>query len=142
MSSQVVKIMADLVSQTIATSSDPRRYELEQMEKQKAIIDRKACSLVRGELYCGLGFIVLQTLGLMRLTFWDLSWDVMEPICFFVTSLHFTAAYTFFIRTSSEPSFEGFYNQRFKARQRNVMKAEGFDMNKYNELCKVVQYKY
>lgn len=134
---QVVKRMTDLVLQTIATPSNMKIHELEQMAKHKAVIDEKACSLVRGELYCGLGFIVLQTLGLMRLTFWELSWDVMEPICFFVTSLHFAAAYAFFLRTSTEPSFEGFYKQRLMVRQKKVMKLEGFDIDKYNELCKL-----
>lgn len=51
--------MADLVSQSIATPNDPRKKEFELMEEQKAIVDKKACSLVRAELYCGLGFIVL-----------------------------------------------------------------------------------
>ncbi|CAM8980157.1 unnamed protein product [Rhodiola kirilowii] len=137
---QVVEKMADFVSQSIASPNDPRKKELDQMEKQKAIIDKKACSQVRVELYCGLGFIVLQTLGFMRLTFWELSWDVMEPICYFVTSLNFAAAYSFFLRTSTEPSFEGFFKRRVEVRQRKLMKAEGFDLEKYEQLCKVLCY--
>nr|KAJ0188338.1 hypothetical protein LSAT_V11C900455790 [Lactuca sativa] len=41
-----------------------------------ALIDQKATSKVRGELYCGLTSLIVQTLGCMRLTFWELSWDV------------------------------------------------------------------
>ncbi|XP_031252771.1 calcium uniporter protein 4, mitochondrial-like [Pistacia vera] len=134
---QVAKSMETLISESVATPNDRRREQLEQMEKQKAIIDQKAKALVRGELYCGLGFLVVQTLGFMRLTFWELSWDVMEPICFFVTSLHFAIAYGFFLRTSTEPTFEGFFHRRFKAKQDKLMKVHNFDVDKYNHLRKL-----
>ncbi|PKI70324.1 hypothetical protein CRG98_009290 [Punica granatum] len=81
------------------------------MEEHKSAIDRKARVQVLAELYCGLGFLVAQMLAFMRLTFWELTWDVMEPICFFVTSLHFALAYGFFLGTSTEPSFKGYFNQ-------------------------------
>ncbi|KAM7521093.1 hypothetical protein LguiB_020055 [Lonicera macranthoides] len=127
--------MEKLISQTIANPNDPRKEELVEMEKLKAIIDKKAESLVRGELYCGLGFVVVQTLGFMRLTFWELTWDVMEPICFFVTSLHFAIAYGFFLRTSKEPSFQSYFQRRFKVKQEKLMKTHNFDIEKYNQLC-------
>ncbi|KAL7261999.1 hypothetical protein ACSBR1_000400 [Camellia fascicularis] len=139
---QVAKSMEKVISQSVAIPNDPRRQELEQMEKQKSVIDRKAQQLVQVELYCGLGFIVLQTLGFMRLTFWEFSWDVMEPICFFVTSLHFALAYAFFLRTSREPSFEGYFQRRFKAKQKNLMKIHNFDIEKYNQLCKAFYPNY
>ncbi|KAG1341805.1 calcium uniporter protein 2, mitochondrial [Cocos nucifera] len=108
--------------------------ELKEMEKKKAEIDMKAEAQVRRELWCGLGFLVIQTAGFMRLTFWELSWDVMEPICFYVTSLYFMAGYAFFLRTSRDPSFEGFFESRFAAKQKRLMKARNFDINKFNEL--------
>lgn len=134
---QVAKSMDKIISESIASPNDPRRRELEHMEKQKALIDQKAQSLVKGELYCGLGFLVLQTLGFMRLTFWELTWDVMEPICFFVTSLHFALAYGFFLRTSKEPTFEGYFQRRFKVKQKKLMKTHNFDLEKYNKLREV-----
>lgn len=114
--------------------NDPRRKQLLEMERQKAKIDSKANSLVRRELWVGLVYLVVQTAGLMRLTFWELSWDVMEPICFFVTSIYFMAAYTFFLRTSKEPSFEGFYQSRFTTKQKRLIRAHNFDMEKYDKL--------
>lgn len=127
--------METLISQSIGMPNDPRRKELENLEKQKALIDEKARSMVRGELYCGLGLMIVQTMGFMRLTFWELSWDVMEPICFFVTSLHFALAYGFFLRTSKEPSFEGFSQRRFRVKQNKLMKMHKFDLERYNQLC-------
>ncbi|XWS14618.1 hypothetical protein CRYUN_Cryun35bG0024700 [Craigia yunnanensis] len=131
---QLAKSMETIISESMALPNDPRRKELDEMEKQKAQIDKKADSVVRGELYCGLGLVVVQTLGFIRLTFWELSWDVMEPICFFVTSLHFALAYAFFLRTSTQPTFEGYFQRRFKAKQKKLMKVHSFDIEKYNKL--------
>ncbi|GJV76790.1 calcium uniporter protein 4, mitochondrial-like protein [Tanacetum coccineum] len=134
---ELAKSMEKLISRSIAIPNDPRKQQLEDLERQKVLIDQKALSQVRSELYGGLGFLVLQTLAFMRLTFWELSWDVMEPICFFVTSFHFALAYMFFLKTSKEPTFEGFFQRRFMTKQRKLMDIYNFDHQKYNELCKV-----
>ncbi|KVI06585.1 Coiled-coil domain containing protein 109, C-terminal, partial [Cynara cardunculus var. scolymus] len=131
---QLAKSMEKVILQTMAIPNDPRKQQLEELEQQKAFIDKQSLSQVRGELYCGLGFLIIQTLAFMRLTFWELSWDVMEPICFFVTSFHFALAYMFFLRTSKEPTFEGYFQRRFKTKQRKLMKVHNFDLQKYNEL--------
>ncbi|KAH9624830.1 hypothetical protein KSS87_016859 [Heliosperma pusillum] len=134
---QVAKAIHSLVTPPVSVDpNDPRRKELELMEEQKAEIDQKADALVRRELWAGLGYMVVQTAGFMRLTFWELSWDVMEPICFYVTSAYFMIGYTFFIRTMKEPSFEGFFQSRFNSKQKRLMEAHGFDLEKYEELRK------
>ncbi|ONI32750.1 hypothetical protein PRUPE_1G383500 [Prunus persica] len=134
---QVAKSMEGIISQSMAMPNDPRRRELQQLETQKMVIDQKARALVRGELYCGLGFLLFQTIGAIRLTFWELSWDVMEPICFFVTSMYFALGYGFFLRTSTEPTFQGFFQRRFEAQQQRLMEAHKFDVQKYKQLRKV-----
>ncbi|KAJ0039882.1 hypothetical protein Pint_28209 [Pistacia integerrima] len=134
---EVTKVIEGLIHVPEANSNDPRRKEFEELEKQKAAIDQKADFLVRRELWCGLGYLVVQTTAFMRLTFWELTWDVMEPICFYVTSMYFMAGYAFFLRTSKEPSFEGFYQSRFTAKQEKLFKLHNFDVERYNELQKV-----
>ncbi|CAM0956584.1 unnamed protein product [Alopecurus aequalis] len=114
--------------------NDPAREELKAMEAVKVDIDRTATLQVRRELWGGLAALALQTAGFMRLTFWELSWDVMEPICFFVTSTYFMAGYAFFLRTKREPSFEGFFQSRFLVKQKRLLKARDFDMRRYSEL--------
>ncbi|XP_073143970.1 calcium uniporter protein 2, mitochondrial-like [Henckelia pumila] len=110
--------------------------EFQEMEQQKSAIDKKAESLAKRELWCGLGFLVVQTAAFMRLTFWELTWDVMEPICFYVTSMYFMSGYAFFLRTSKEPSFEGFFQSRFDTKQKRLMKLRNFDLERYDELKK------
>lgn len=135
---QVVKAIENAIPVRHAAAAaeiDPaREEELRAMEAEKAEIDRAAAARVRRELWCGLTYLVIQTAGFMRLTFWELSWDVMEPICFYVTSMYFMAGYAFFLRTKKEPSFEGFFESRFAAKQKRVMRARGFDLRRYEEL--------
>ncbi|CAI0554580.1 unnamed protein product [Linum tenue] len=134
---QVVKAIGGLIPFPATNPNDPRKKELDHLEQQKALIDQKAIARVRRELWGGLGYLVIQTAAFMRLTFWELSWDVMEPICFYVTSVYVMAGYTFFLRTSREPTFEGFFQSRFLAKQRKLMKAQKFDLERYNELRKI-----
>ncbi|KAJ6398485.1 hypothetical protein OIU77_019308 [Salix suchowensis] len=133
---QVLKAIGGLIPFPAASPGDPRRKELQEMEKQRAAIDQKARTLVRRELWGGLVFLVIQTAGFMRLTFWELTWDVMEPVCFYLTSIYFMASYAFFLRTSKEPSFQGFYLSRFTAKQKQLLKLYNFDLKRYSELQK------
>lgn len=131
---QVAKAIHGLLPQPGSKVQDSMRKEFEEMERKKSAIDNKADAMVRLELWGGLGFLVVQTVAFMRLTFWELTWDVMEPICFYLTSMYFMAGYTFFLRTSKEPSFEGFYQARFSSKQKRLMKLHNFDIERYNEL--------
>uniref|UniRef100_A0A7N0T800 Calcium uniporter protein C-terminal domain-containing protein n=1 Tax=Kalanchoe fedtschenkoi TaxID=63787 RepID=A0A7N0T800_KALFE len=133
---QVVKTIRGLIPAPAGRPNEALREELGKMEEEKAAIDKKAEDLVRRELWGGLACMVVQTAAFMRLTFWELTWDVMEPICFYVTSVYFMASYAFFLRTSKEPSFEGFFKSRFNAKQKKLMKMRNFDIGRYNELKK------
>ncbi|CAH8332755.1 unnamed protein product [Eruca vesicaria subsp. sativa] len=113
------------------------KQEFEKLEIIKSDIDKRADDLVRRELQAGLGLVLAQTIGFFRLTFWELSWDVMEPICFFVTSTYFMAGYAFFLRTAKEPSFEGFYKSRFETKQKRLIKMLDFDIDRFTKLKKI-----
>ncbi|XP_055826433.1 calcium uniporter protein 2, mitochondrial-like [Solanum dulcamara] len=132
---QVVQAMKELMPMHRPNHDNKETMkELQQMEEQKTIIDKKAELLVRKEMWFGLGCLVIQTTAFMRFTFWDLTWDVMEPICFYLTSTYFMAAYFFFLKTSKEPSFDGFFQARFTTKQKRLIKVHNFDLQRYNEL--------
>ncbi|KAH9311430.1 hypothetical protein KI387_026465, partial [Taxus chinensis] len=110
------------------------REELAVMEKEKAEIDEEAEKRVKGELWWGLGIFGVKTAVFMRWTFWDLSWDVMEPVCFFVTSIYFMIGYIFFLTTSSAPTFGGVFKARFAARQKQLIQQRKFDVQRFKQL--------
>ncbi|XP_051117697.1 calcium uniporter protein 2, mitochondrial-like [Andrographis paniculata] len=133
---QVVKVIEGLIPVSSPSVDDPRIKEFQELDKQKATIDRTAEASVKRELRFGLAYLVVQTAAFMRLTFWELTWDVMEPVCFFVTSVYLMGAFGFFLRTAKEPSFEGYFQTRFSAKQGRLFKVKRFDLERYNELKK------
>ena len=60
-------------------------------------------------LWAGLSLLVLQWGVFLRLTFFELSWDVMEPISYFFSSLWGIVAYAYFMasRPSTYPALKG-----------------------------------
>ncbi|KAI3758314.1 hypothetical protein L6452_05873 [Arctium lappa] len=63
---QLAKSMEKLILQSMAILNDPRKQQLEELERQKAFIDKKSLSQVRGELYCGLDFLIVVTSPTIR----------------------------------------------------------------------------
>jgi hypothetical protein len=58
--------------------------QLGPLEQQISKVHSSANSSARFYLWAGLFLLVFQLAAFIRLTFWELSWDVMEPIGFFV----------------------------------------------------------
>jgi len=58
----------------------------------------------------------------------------LSRLCFFLTSIYFLAGYAFFLTTSTDPTFEGFFHARFKTTQKRLMKKRNFDMEPFEEL--------
>ncbi|CAH2043102.1 unnamed protein product [Thlaspi arvense] len=134
---ELTSAVAGLIPTHEPSGDAATRQEFEQLEIIKSDIDKRADDLVRRELWAGLSLLTAQTIGFFRLTFWELSWDVMEPICFYVTSTYFMAGYAFFLRTSKEPSFEGFYKSRFETKQKKLIKMLDFDIDRFTKLQKM-----
>lgn len=49
--------------------------------------------------WVGLGLMSVQFGILARLTWWEYSWDIMEPVTYFVTYGTAMAAYAYFVLT-------------------------------------------
>ncbi|KAK9797082.1 hypothetical protein WJX73_005306, partial [Symbiochloris irregularis] len=81
---------------------DALKQELSPMDLRKQQIDRTAHRWVSTLLWAGLASFVFQWLLFLRLTFWELSWDVMEPVCYFVSSAGGIAAYCYFLATHED----------------------------------------
>lgn len=49
--------------------------------------------------WAGLGYMALQFGFLARLTWWEYSWDIMEPVTYFVTYGTAMGAYAYYVLT-------------------------------------------
>ncbi|GMI72274.1 hypothetical protein HRI_000896700 [Hibiscus trionum] len=113
---------------------DPIRDELKRLQEKKEEIDVQAHKQVRGILWCGLGLAVVQVGLFFRLTFWEFSWDVMEPIAFFTTATGIVIGYAYFLITSRDPTYQDLLKRLFLSRQRKLFKNHNFDLNRLKEL--------
>lgn len=55
--------------------------------------------------WAGLGLMSIQFGILARLTWWEYSWDIMEPVTYFVTYGTAMAAYAYFVVTRQVSDF-------------------------------------
>lgn len=130
--------VADLLAKTmpfyLAAANDPRTEELAKLQREKEEIDKIAHKQVRRMLWGALGAFSVQSLIFFRLTFWDLSWDVMEPITFFVTSSSLLAGFFFFVMTQRDPSYQDLMRTLLSNKQEKLIKKRGFNMERFKQL--------
>uniref|UniRef100_A0ACD5XQ51 Uncharacterized protein n=1 Tax=Avena sativa TaxID=4498 RepID=A0ACD5XQ51_AVESA len=132
--------VVDLVRKAVPLALEPENAQMKQefkkLQEKKDDIDRLAHKQVRHILWSGLGFLMSQAGLFFRLTFWELSWDVMEPIAFFATTSGLLVSYTYFLVTSRDPTYQDFMERLFLSRRRKLCVKHRFDMERYLELQK------
>ncbi|XP_008788024.2 calcium uniporter protein 6, mitochondrial-like [Phoenix dactylifera] len=137
---KVVDLIRRAVPLVLEPENDPRIEELKQLQRKKEEIDMLAHKQVRRILWSGLVFLVVQVGLFFRLTFWEFSWDVMEPIAFFTTTTSIVVGYAYFLFTSKDPTYQDLMKRLFLSRQRKLSQGHNFDMRRYMELQKHCKY--
>jgi hypothetical protein len=107
---------------------------LKPLEVLKSACDTKAQRHSEVLVYGGLGGLLTQWLVLGRLTWWDYSWDVIEPITWFVNMGNTIVAYLFFIAYRRDFSYEVLKNLTANKRQMTLYKRVGLDLEAYARL--------
>lgn len=137
---QVVDEIRRAVPLALLPEDDPTKDELKNLQEKKDKIDEVAHKQVRRILWTGLGAGILQIGLFFRLTFWEFSWDVMEPITFFTTSSGLILGYFYFLITCRDPTYQDLLKRLFLARERKLIKKNNFDIQRFVELqrkCKL-----
>ncbi|KAF7816269.1 calcium uniporter protein 6, mitochondrial-like [Senna tora] len=131
---KVVDLVRRAVPLALTAENDPMRDELKKLQKEKEEIDVLAHKQVRRILWTGLAFGISVVGFFFRLTFWEFSWDVMEPIAFFTTTTGLVIGYAYFLFTSRDPTYQDFMKRLFISRQRKLFKMQKFDVERFREL--------
>ncbi|KAL8150378.1 hypothetical protein V2J09_020186 [Rumex salicifolius] len=137
---KVVDMVRRSVPLALTSEDDPRKEELKKLQDEKERLDILAHKQVRRILWSGLGIGVMQIGLFFRLTFWEFSWDVMEPVTFFATTTGLLVSYAYFLFTSRDPTYQDMMQRLFLSRQRKLMKKHNFDVKRFKELqdkCKL-----
>ena len=131
---QIVDLVRKAMPLALTPENDPGKEELKQLQAQLEDINKLAHKQVRRILWSGLGFLITQVGLFFRLTFWEFSWDVMEPITFFTTTTGLVVGYAYFLITSRDPTYRDFMERMFESRQRKLIQRQNFNLDKYLEL--------
>ncbi|KAK3162284.1 hypothetical protein QOZ80_1BG0087740 [Eleusine coracana subsp. coracana] len=131
---KIVDLVRKAMPLALTSESDPRKEELKQLQAQLEDINKLAHKQVRRILWSGLGFLITQVGLFFRLTFWEFSWDVMEPITFFTTTTGLVVGYAYFLITSRDPTYRDFMERMFISRQRKLIQRHNFNLDRYLEL--------
>lgn len=131
---KVVDLVRRAVPLALHPENDPMRDELKMLQEKKEEIDVLAHKQVRRILLIGLGLSIIHIGLFFRLTFWEFSWDVMEPIAFFTTTTGIILGYAYFLMTSRDPTYQDLLKRLFLSRQRKLFKKLNFDVNRFKEL--------
>ncbi|XP_059659925.1 calcium uniporter protein 6, mitochondrial-like [Cornus florida] len=132
----VVDLVRKAVPLALTADDDPRKDELKKLQEKKEELDMLAHRQVRRILWSGLGLSVLQVGLFFRLTFWEFSWDIMEPIAFFTTSTGIIIGYAYFLFTSRDPTYQDLLKRLLVSRQKKLIKKHNFDVERFMDLQK------
>nr|XP_058150236.1 calcium uniporter regulatory subunit MCUb, mitochondrial isoform X3 [Dasypus novemcinctus] len=113
---------------------DCLKEELHSLEQLKARIE--ACSKVKtsGLLWTGLALLSVQGGALAWLTWWVYSWDIMEPVTYFLTFANSMVFLAYFIVTRQDYTYSTIKSRQFLHFFHKKSKQQQFDMERYNKL--------
>ncbi|CAL4089433.1 unnamed protein product, partial [Meganyctiphanes norvegica] len=110
------------------------RSQLEPLEKKREQLATKADRRANILAWSGLGYMALQFGFLARLTWWEYSWDIMEPVTYFVTYGTAIGAYAYYVLTKQDFILPEVHDRQFLLSFHKRAKKAGMDIEKYNNL--------
>ncbi|XP_054654346.1 calcium uniporter protein, mitochondrial isoform X2 [Dunckerocampus dactyliophorus] len=108
--------------------------QLRPLEKVKQELSRKAERRTTWVLWGGMAYMATQFGILARLTWWEYSWDIMEPVTYFITYGTAMAMYAYFVLTRQEYVYPDARDRQFLLFLHKGVKRTRFDIEKYNKL--------
>ncbi|XP_076348876.1 calcium uniporter protein, mitochondrial-like isoform X3 [Tachypleus tridentatus] len=110
------------------------RQKLEPLENKKAELEAASHRRTSLLTWIGLGLMGAQFGVLARLTWWEYSWDIMEPVTYFITYGTSIAMYAYFVLSKQEYNMPDVKDREFLLNFYKKAKKSGLDMEKYNSL--------
>ncbi|KAG7512463.1 calcium uniporter protein, mitochondrial isoform X1 [Solea senegalensis] len=108
--------------------------QLRPLEKVRAELSKKAERRTTWVLWGGMAYMATQFGVLARLTWWEYSWDIMEPVTYFITYGTAMAMYAYFVLTRQEYVYPDARDRQYLLFFHKGVKRTRFDIEKYNKL--------
>lgn len=106
--------------------------ELEPLEAAKTVLDSKAGKTTNVFVWGGLAYMAVQFGFLARLTWWEYSWDIMEPVTYFVTYGSSILMYAYFVLTREEYTYPFARDREHLKKFHKEAEKGKFNLAKYN----------
>lgn len=104
------------------------------LEVKKGELDQQATRRTSYLTWVGLGLMSVQFGVLARLTWWEYSWDIMEPVTYFVTYGTAMAAYAYFVLTKQEYILPDVKDRQHLITLHKSAKKAGINLAEYNDV--------
>jgi hypothetical protein len=85
-------------------------------------------------LRAGCAALAAQLVGFAYLTWWELSWDVMEPVAYFMSLTYSFMAYVYFLSRGSVLDYKPFEQHWTDQQMRKKMAELGLDPDRHAAL--------
>ncbi|XP_029950407.1 calcium uniporter protein, mitochondrial-like [Salarias fasciatus] len=113
---------------------DNLKQELSPLEKMKAQLSRTAEFHSSRALWTGMAVLSVQGGALAWLTWWVYSWDVMEPVTYFITYGTSMGVFAYYILTKQDYVYPDAKDRQFLRYFYKGASQKNFNVAKYNEL--------
>lgn len=108
--------------------------DLEPLEKVRLEISRRAEKRTKWVVWGALAYMATQFGILARLTWWEYSWDIMEPVTYFITYGNTMAMFAYFVLTQQEYIYPDARDRQYLRFFHKGVNNKHFDIEEYNRL--------
>ncbi|CAK6432902.1 unnamed protein product [Pipistrellus nathusii] len=113
---------------------DHLKGQLQPLEQMKAKIEARSAAKTSGLLWAGLALLSVQGGALAWLTWWVYSWDIMEPVTYFITFANSMVFFAYFLVTRQDYTYSAIKRRHFLHFFYKKSKQQHFDVVQYNKL--------
>jgi len=115
------------------------RFELQKSNELRLKCIKKSANFSDRVLMCGFIFIMGQIILFGRLTWWDLDWDVMEPVTWFTGVIEMgVMAMAYYLFKGSEYGHTDFRTALFSWQLKRQHRKRGFSQQKHDKLIDTI----
>ncbi|XP_063726597.1 calcium uniporter protein, mitochondrial-like [Symsagittifera roscoffensis] len=118
----------------LITDLEQLRLEIAPLEKLKEELIKSAERRSAVVMWVGGAWMAFQFGLFARLTWWEYSWDIMEPVTYFAGYFTAMVAYGYYLITRQEYILPDVKNRSFLISFYKGSKKKQFDVTKYNDL--------
>ncbi|KAB5581423.1 hypothetical protein PHYPO_G00175510 [Pangasianodon hypophthalmus] len=113
---------------------DILKQELLPLEQMKVHLDVRAEHKASRALWVGLALLSVQGGALGWLTWWVYSWDIMEPVTYFITYSTSMGVYAYYVLTKQDYVYPDAKDRQFLHYFYKGVRKQKFNVEKYNTL--------